>query len=120
MPGLFDGTPLERPVTCERCEKPLERCQCPRNASGKITLPGDQAPRVQCERRCGKIVTAITGLDTAASDLPTMLKELRKVLATGGTVKNGAIELQGDHRDAVVEHLCAMGYRAKSAGGRPS
>jgi translation initiation factor 1 len=117
MPGLFDGTPLERPVTCERCGKPLADCRCPRNAAGEITLPSSQPARVRREKRAGKVVTVIAGLDPAASDLPGLLKQFRTALGAGGTIKDGAIELQGDHREAIVERLCAMGYTAKTAGG---
>jgi translation initiation factor 1 len=117
MPGLFDGTPLERPVTCERCEQPLEACQCPRNAAGKIALPSGQTVRVRREKRRGKVVTVIAGLDPTASDLSALLKQFRTGLGTGGTIKDGAIELQGDHRDVVVERLRELGYPAKKAGG---
>ncbi len=117
MSGLFAGTPLERPVTCERCEQPLDRCRCPRDASGAILLPKDQPARVRREKRRGKFVTVITGLDPAASDLPAMLKDFRSSLGAGGAIANGAIELQGDHRDKVLETLRARGYPAKPAGG---
>ena len=117
MAGLFDGTPLERPVTCARCGAPRAACTCPRNAAGKITLPASQAARVRRERRGGKLVTVVTGLDPVATDLTVLLKQLRAALGAGGTVKDGALELQGDHRDAVVERLRAIGYPARTAGG---
>jgi translation initiation factor 1 len=117
MPGLFAGTPLERPVTCERCERPLAECACPRSAAGAILLPKDQPARVRRERRSGKIVTVVAGLDPAASDLPTLLKTLKKTLATGGTVAGPEIELQGDHRERILGILKSMGYPAKAAGG---
>ena len=63
------------------------------------------------------MVTVITGLDPSATDLPAMLKELKKKLATGGTVSEGVIEVQGDHRGTVVDFLRHMGYPAKPAGG---
>jgi len=117
LPGLFDGTRWERPVTCERCDQPRAACRCPRNAAGEITLPQDQPARVRREKRGGRVVTVITGLDPVASDLPALLKEFRTALGVGGTVKDGTIELQGDHRDALVTRLCALGYPAKAAGG---
>jgi translation initiation factor 1 len=104
-------------VTCERCGAPLERCGCPRDGRGKVLLPKDQLARVRRERRSGKIVTVIAGLDAEASDLAGMLKQFKSKLATGGTISEGAIELQGDHRDRAVEMLKAMGYPAKAAGG---
>src|SRR6516225_8786445 len=99
MAGLFAGTSLERPVTCERCEKPIPLCTCPRTASGRILLPADQPARVLRERRNGKFVTVIAGLDPVASDLKSLLGELKKSLATGGTTTGGSdptVELQGD------------------------
>ncbi len=117
MAGLFDGTPLERPVTCERCTQPLADCACPRNAAGDITLPHDQQPRVRREKRRGKWVTVVAGLDPAANDLPALAKDLRTRLGVGGTLKAGCIELQGDHRDSVVAELVTRGFAAKSAGG---
>lgn len=136
--GLFDGTPLQQPVTCEHCGKPLKpdatgtnttmtaaACSCPSDAAGTLRLPKDQHPRVRREKRRGKWCTIIADLDDAtcggATDRKALLKTLRTALGTGGgldtTERNDAIILQGDHRDAVVEHLRGMGYSAKPAGG---
>lgn len=126
MSGLFAGTPLERPVTCEHCSKPLDACTCPRDAAGRVRLPKDLHPRVRREKRRGKWSTIIADLDDATSgggaDLKALLRTLRTTLGTGGgiaTTAAGQTELviQGDHRDAVVKHLCDMGYKAKPGGG---
>jgi translation initiation factor 1 len=117
MPGLFDGTPLERPVTCERCAQPMDRCTCPRDAAGRIALPASQPARVRREQRAGKVVTVVTGLDPVATDLAALLKQLRTTLGAGGAIKNATLELQGDHREAVVARLRELGYPAKVAGG---
>src|SRR6185295_3503643 len=118
MPGLFDGTPLERPVTCEHCGLPHGRCTCPRNNDGKVAVPKDQHPRVRREKRRGKITTVIAGLDSKASALQELLKELKPKLGAGGTVnEDNEIEIQGDHRDKLVELLKSRGYQAKAAGG---
>ncbi len=114
MSGLFAGTPLERPVTCETCGKPLEECGCPRDADGVVRLPSDQTATVRVEKRKkGKVVTTVTGLDPVASDLATLVKTLRNRCGAGGTVRDGSIELQGDHRDTVLETLASAGYCAK-------
>jgi len=117
MAGLFDGTNLQRPVTCELCGTPLARCKCPRNTAGKLTPPKLQLARVRREKRRGKLVTVIAGLDPAATDLPALLKELRTTLGTGGTIAQNEIEVQGDHREKILANLIAKGYPAKGSGG---
>lgn len=117
MAGLFDGTPLQRPVTCEHCGQPHGRCACPRDRNGKVCLPKEQAARVRREKRNGKFVTVIAGLEMRESDLAGMLKQLKSSLGAGGTVADGEIEIQGDHREKLVEHLKNLGYPAKAAGG---
>jgi len=121
MPGLFRGTPLERPVTCEHCGQALDERACPRDGAGNLLLPKDQPARVRREKRRGKHVTVIAGLDPSATDMKGLLKELRKAFGVGGSIAGdeGApeIELQGDHREKVVELLKERGYPAKAAGG---
>jgi translation initiation factor 1 len=62
------------------------------------------------KRKWGREVTIIEGLNLDDSHLKKIAKQLKSKLATGGTVKNGRIELQGDHRDRVKELLVEMGY----------
>jgi len=116
--GLFDGTPLERPVTCDRCGRAEADCDCPPEPPpSSAPAPAEQHPRVRRERRRGKWNTVVAGLQGEAADLKPLLKELRTKLGAGGGLSDGELVLQGDHREAVVEHLVALGYRAKSAGG---
>ena len=116
--GSISGTPLERPVTCERCELPLDQCKCPRDRTGKVVLPKDQKPRVRREKRAGKVTTVIAGLDPVATDLMALVKELKSSLGAGGTVNaENEVEIQGDHRDKIVALLKSRGYDAKAAGG---
>ncbi len=117
MPGLFDGTPLERPVTCTKCGLALPDCRCPRDEAGQVCTPADQQARVRREKRNGKYVTVITGLSAQATDLAELAKRLRRQFATGGTTRADGVEIQGDHREAVVALLKTMGYPAKAAGG---
>jgi len=118
MLGLFDGTSLEQPVTCEVCGQALTQCSCPRSESGSVLLPKDQAARVGREkRRNGKTVTVITGLDPTASDLKAILTQLKSACAAGGTVAEGRIEVQGDHRKQALSILQDRGYPAKLSGG---
>jgi translation initiation factor 1 len=118
MSGLFDGTPLERTVTCHVCEEPLDQCACPRSTTGEVLLPKDQFARVGREkRRKGKIVTRITGLDPVASNLNAILTELKSSCGAGGTIREGTIEIQGDHRERALALLRDLGYPAQLSGG---
>jgi translation initiation factor 1 len=67
--------------------------------------------------RAGKGVTVITGLPLAALALESLATQLKKKCGSGGTLKNGVIEIQGDHRDALVAELVRLGYPAKRSGG---
>ncbi|MCH7545210.1 MAG: translation initiation factor [Planctomycetes bacterium] len=115
MSGLFAGTPLERPVTCAVCEMPREACQCPRDGDGEVLLPADQTAIVRLEKRKkGKIVTTISGLDPQATDLEAILKKLKSVCGSGGTISDNTIEVQGDHREKVAGVLRESGYPTRS------
>lgn len=115
--GLIDGTSLEQPVTCERCDKPLDDCTCPRDATGEVLAPADQPARVQREKRRGKWVTVVSGLDASATDLPALLKKFKNMCSAGGAKRDDGIEIQGDHRDRIVDELKKLGYPAKPSGG---
>ncbi len=117
MAGLFDGTALERPVTCEICGQPVADCNCPRDGQGAVCRPGDQPARVRREKRRGKWVTVVSGLDPAASDCKALLKKFKGKCSAGGAVRDDGFEIQGDHRDVIVEALKQMAYPAKPAGG---
>ena len=78
-------------------------------------LPDDGVVRVSREKRRASMVTLVHGLSNA--ELDSVGKELRRLCGTGGTAKNGVVELQGDHRDKVVGWFEARGRRAKRAGG---
>jgi len=84
VPGLFDGSPLEQPVTCDVCRKPLADCACPRSASGQVTRPQDQDARVRREKRRGKWVTVVYQLDPSATDLKQLAKQLKNTCSAGG------------------------------------
>jgi translation initiation factor 1 len=83
------------------------------------TPKGQQRVRVQRTKagKGGKMVTAITGLEAPESELKTLLKQLKAAAGTGGTVKDGVIELQGDQVAAALAALEKAGYRPKQAGG---
>ncbi len=101
---------------CPACGKPAAKCRC-RKA---VELPaGDGIVRVgrETKGRKGKGVTVITGLPLDPDGLRDLAKELKRRCGTGGTVKEGVIQIQGDHRDLLVEELKARGYAAKRTGG---
>lgn len=80
---------------------------------------GDGVVRVsrRTKGRKGKGVTVITGVPLAGDDLKELARELKRHCGCGGTVRGGEVEIQGDHRDALVPALEARGWRVKRAGG---
>ena len=80
---------------------------------------GQQRVRVQRTKagKGGKMVTAITGLEAPEAELKALLKQLKAAAGTGGTVKDGEIELQGDQVAAALAALEKAGYKPKQAGG---
>ena len=96
----------------------MTQCACPRSESGAVLLPKDQPARVGREkRRKGKTVTVIRGLDHVASNLDAILAQLKSTCAAGGTINEGRIEIQGDHREKALSILRDLGYPAKLSGG---
>ena len=81
--------------------------------------PEEQTAEIRREKkgRGGKTVTVIYNLQLTADDLKTLSKQLKKSCGAGGAVKDGSIEVQGDHRDKVAEELQKLGYKTKFIGG---
>ncbi|MCC6176316.1 MAG: stress response translation initiation inhibitor YciH [Chloroflexi bacterium] len=101
---------------CSNCKRRLEACVCPKP---RQPAGGDGVVRVSRDRkgRRGKTVTVVTGLpgnDAALGEIATTLKRL---CGSGGTVSDGNLEIQGDHRERVAARLTELGYRVKLAGG---
>ena len=88
-------------------------------AASPATPKAQQRVRVQRTKagKGGKLVTAITGLEAPEAELKALLKQLKAAAGTGGTLKDGVIELQGDQVAAALTALEAAGYRPKQAGG---
>ncbi|OGQ95602.1 MAG: translation initiation factor SUI1 [Deltaproteobacteria bacterium RIFOXYD12_FULL_57_12] len=102
--------------TCPGCGHPVKQCCC----SKKKSLPqGDGLVRVsrQTKGRKGSGVCLITGLAVGETELKELAKVLKQQCGAGGAVKNGVIEIQGDHRQTLVDALIRLGYKAKLAGG---
>ncbi len=82
----------------------------------ELTAPPSQCKvtmRLDRKGRGGKSVTVTEGLQLSTEDSENLLKQLKAKLGTGGAVKNSALEIQGDHRDAVTAELSGRGYRPK-------
>ena len=103
---------------CPGCRRPVAQCAC-KTAAGKAVGPDADRIRVsrQTRSRAGKALTVITGLPLAAGELKMLARELKRHCGTGGTVKDGVIEIQGEHRDALVAELVRRGIAAKRSGG---
>ncbi len=103
---------------CPTCERPIDRCECKAAAAAQIPA-GDGIVRLQRETkgRKGKGVTLITGLPLADNELKQLAKALKQRCGTGGSVKQGVIEIQGDQRSVLQDALQARGYRVKLSGG---
>lgn len=103
-----------RKLLCPRCHQLKTTCTCKPDEPSKSTVV-----RVgrETKGRGGKGVTVISDLPLDETGLTELAAKLKTRLGTGGTVREGRIEIQGDHRDRIVRELEAMGYRAKRAGG---
>lgn len=112
--GLVYSTELGR--TCPGCRRPLAECRC---AGSQPVATGDGVVRVgrETKGRKGAGVTVVTGVPLAGADLAALARALKQRCGAGGTVKDGRIELQGDHRDAVVTELGQRGFTVRRSGG---
>jgi translation initiation factor 1 len=100
---------------CPECRQPLTACAC----KAKAAIKGDGVVRVslQTKGRGGKSVTIVKGLALDAAALAMLGKQLRTACGSGGTVKDGVIEVQGEHAELVMETLRKLGHQPKRAGG---
>jgi translation initiation factor 1 len=89
---------------------------CPKGAPGAAKPSFVRVGR-ETQGRAGKGVTTVTGLPLSATDLETLATKLKKRCGSGGTVRDGTIEIQGDHRDTIVAELIKLGWSAKRSGG---
>ena len=87
--------------------------------SALARAPSDGVVRVgrETKGRRGKGVTIITGVPLAPPELDELAAELKRKCGCGGTVKDGVIEIQGDHRDTIVDELAKRGWTVKRSGG---
>ncbi len=102
---------------CPTCGLSYKNCRC--TQATQPTRKSDGIVRVTRDRkgRGGKTVTVIDGVMGSEAELTAMAQQLKKLCGSGGTVKDGNIEIQGDHCDKVMAKLTALGYKVKRAGG---
>ena len=102
--------------TCPSCSKPLDRCNCRKMP---VQSAGDGIVRIgrATKGRQGKGVTVVTGMPLDHAALKQVAKTLKQKCGSGGTVKAGTIEIQGDHRDVLMAELKGMGYTVRRSGG---
>jgi translation initiation factor 1 len=110
-------TAVGRTDRCSDCRRRLEACVC--SNKQRPETGGDGIVRVSRDRkgRKGKTATVITGIPGGAAALEQLAAELKRFCGSGGTVRENAIEIQGDHRDKLAARLTEKGYRVKLAGG---
>ena len=115
---LVYSTESGRVTTCPTCGLPYKNCRCAQSTP-KPTRKSDGIVRVMRDRkqRGGKTVTVIDGVPGSEAELATLAQQLKKLCGSGGTVKDGNIEIQGDHCDKVMTKLTALGYKVKRSGG---
>ena len=101
---------------CPNCGNPADECTCKQQSNRPR---GDGIVRVSrsSKGRKGKTVTVVTGVPMDDNGLKDLLKDLKRQCGSGGTVKDGVIEIQGDHRDRIFEVLQKLAYKVKMAGG---
>jgi translation initiation factor 1 len=101
---------------CPNCRRAVRDCVCPKGAPGAAKPAAVRVGR-ETQGRAGKGVTTITGLPLLIPQIEALAARLKKRCGSGGTVRNGVIEIQGDHRDLIVAELVKMGWPAKRSGG---
>ena len=98
---------------CRGCGRPEAGCTC---RAAKTPPQGDGIVRVGRETK-GRKGKGVTGLPLARDALRELAGDLKRSCGSGGTLRDGVIEIQGDHRDRLVEELQRRGHRVKRAGG---
>ena len=105
---------------CPSCQKSVLKCSCKKKKSKtQINFKYDGIIRVQREAkgRKGKTVTTVSGFQLTVDELKHLAALLKRRCGTGGSVKDGVIIIQGDHRSTLITELKNRGFKAKAAGG---
>lgn len=103
---------------CPKCGKPVQFCECNKKKPvSAVKQDGIVRLRIERKGRGGKTVTLVEGLPNQEELLKELARDLKKQCGTGGSVKNGIIEIQGDVRDTVMKVLQEKRFTVKKAGG---
>lgn len=102
---------------CPNCGQPVNRCRCKQKRSQPPAGDGIVRVRVESKGRGGKKVTTISGVLLSEAALKQLASDLKRRMGAGGAVKDGVIEVQGNHADELVAELNARGFTVKRAGG---
>ena len=116
--GLVYSTGVGR--ICPGCRRPLAQCACKKKlgrAEASSGAAGSVRVGRQTQGRAGKGVTVNTGLSLPERELSALASELKRRCGSGGTIREGVIEIQGEHRDVLIAELARRGIRAVRAGG---
>ncbi|QEW06159.1 translation initiation factor Sui1 [Nitrincola iocasae] len=117
LSGLVYST--ESGKHCPECAQPLAECICDEltEQSRLATLDGIVRIRREVAGRKGKGVTTVSGIPLADAELKQLAKKIKQRCGTGGSVKDGIVEIQGDQRELIKSLLEADGFKVKLAGG---
>jgi len=101
---------------CPGCSNPVSSCTC-HNSS--VPQSGDGIVRVSrsTKGRKGKGVTVVSGIPLEGAELKGLALKLKQRCGAGGTIRDGNIEIQGEHRDLLLSELTKLGYKVKRSGG---
>ncbi len=120
---LVYSTDGGRVNTCPVCGQLYKHCRCDQSSTqqsaASSTKKSDGIVRLMRDRkhRGGKTVTVIAGVPAGNEAIALLAQQLKKLCGSGGTVKDGVIEIQGDHCEKVQAKLSELGYKVKRAGG---
>jgi len=102
---------------CPSCKTPLAACACKKQQAPAASADGAIRIRREVKGRGGKTVTVASGFQLDDDGLKQLAAELKRRCGTGGSVKDGEILIQGDHRETILAELKKRGFAAKLAGG---
>jgi translation initiation factor 1 len=102
---------------CPECQRPQQECSCAAERKAQVLGDGKVRVRRETSGRAGKTVSTISGLAMPEGELQLLLKELKQRCGCGGSLKDGVLEIQGDHCELLLQELGRRGISAKRAGG---